>query len=156
VWLSARFAWVKFNDGKDCRMVKESNLGIKEYLWIKEMANPQHVSFSKWPDVYLPWRRAYLLLCVNVIDGKSCFFFLTSHATKGIGLHNYIVKMGVCDHPNANIKIFKSRLMWLTNHGWNHNGETNYITHDVNFTQDLCIIGLECQGAKGFIGEKRW
>ena len=41
---------------------------------------------------------------LNINSGNQCDY-LTSTATKSRGLHEYLVKQGGKNHPNANIKF---------------------------------------------------
>ena len=71
---------------------------------------------------------------------------LTSHATKGIGLHNYIVEQGGAEHPNAKLKFKQGDVITSTIE--TANGETIIVTHDCNLPRPYSL-GFRVQGANG-------
>ena len=64
-------------------------------------------------------------------------------ATKGVGLHNYIVRVGGPDHPNAKLKFAQGDV--ITSMIETTKGETIIVTHDCNSTLPLV---LEYKAAK--------
>ena len=71
---------------------------------------------------------------------------LTSNATKSIGLHNYIVKHGGKEHPNAKLKFKQGDVINTTIE--TASGETIIVTHDCNLPRPYSL-GFRVQGANG-------
>lgn len=80
------------------------------------------------------------------INRGNRFVSLTSHATKSRGLHDYIVKEGGIDHPNAKLKWKLGDVVTTTID--TANGETIIITHDTNLPRPYSL-GFRVQGTKG-------
>jgi hypothetical protein len=81
----------------------------------------------------------------NVNRGNR-FLSLTSHATKAIGLHNYIVEVGGAAHPNAKVKFKQGDVITSTIE--TASGETIIVTHDCNLPRPYSL-GFRVQGASG-------
>ena len=71
---------------------------------------------------------------------------LTSTSTKSRGLHNYIVKKGGNEHPNAKLKFRLGDV--VTTVISCANGETIVLTHDTNLPRPYSL-GFRVQGTKG-------
>lgn len=80
------------------------------------------------------------------INRGNRFISLTSHATKSRGLHNYIVKEGGPDNPNAKLKWKLGDVVTTTIN--TANGETIIVTHDTNLPRPYSL-GFRVQGTKG-------
>ena len=132
---------VKFNDGKTAygKGVEFGDKGISESKW-----RTQH-SLLRNADVY-PTHGVGPIATMCDINRGNRFMSLTSHATKSIGLHNYIVENGGKDHPNAKLKFKQGDVITTTVE--TSNGETIIITHDVNLPRPYSL-GFRVQGANG-------
>ena len=80
------------------------------------------------------------------INRGNRFVSLTSHATKSRGLHDYIVKEGGADNPNAKLKWKLGDVVTTTIN--TANGETIIVTHDTNLPRPYSL-GFRVQGTKG-------
>jgi len=133
--------FVKLNDGKSAygKGVEFGEKGISESAW-----RTQH-SLLRNADVYPTHGVGPMATMCNVNRGNR-FMSLTSHATKGIGIHNYIVKHGGEDHPNAKLKFKQGDVITTTIE--TANGETIIVTHDCNLPRPYSL-GFRVQGANG-------
>ena len=132
---------VKFNDGKTAygKGVEFGEKGISESKW-----RTNH-SVKRNADVYPTHGLGPIAVMADVNRGNR-FVSMTSHASKGIGLHNYIVKEGGKDHANANVKFKQGDVITSTID--TANGETIIITHDCNLPRPYSL-GFRAQGANG-------
>ncbi|QLG44679.1 Gfo/Idh/MocA family protein [Costertonia aggregata] len=133
--------FVKFNDGKTAygKGAEFGEKGISESKWRTEH------SVKRNADVYPTHGLGPVAVMANVNRGNR-FVSMTSHATKAIGLHNYIVDVGGENHPNAKIKFKQGDVITSTiNTAY---GETIIITHDCNLPRPYSL-GFRVQGAKG-------
>ena len=132
---------VKFNDGiwPGGKGVEFGAKGISEARW-----RTQH-SLLRNADVY-PTHGLGPIAAMTDINRGNRFMSLTSHATKSIGLHNYIVENGGVDHPNAKLKFKQGDVITTTID--TSNGETIIITHDCNLPRPYSL-GFRVQGANG-------
>lgn len=80
------------------------------------------------------------------INRGNRFMSLTSHATKSRGLHNYIVKEGGPDNPNAKLRWKLGDIVTTTIE--TAAGETIIVTHDTNLPRPYSL-GFRVQGTKG-------
>jgi predicted dehydrogenase len=133
--------FVKFNDGKTPygKGVEFGEKGISESKW-----RTQH-SLLRNADVY-PTHGVGPIATMTDINRGNRFLSLTSHASKGIGLHNYIVENGGEDHPNAKLKFKQGDVITSTID--TANGETIIVTHDCNLPRPYSL-GFRVQGANG-------
>jgi predicted dehydrogenase len=133
--------FVKLNDGKSAygKGVEFGDKGISESKW-----RTQH-SVSRNADVY-PTHGVGPIAAMCDINRGNRFSSITSNATKSIGLHNYIVKNGGKDHPNAKIKFKQGDV--ITSMIETTNGETIIVTHDCNLPRPYSL-GFRVQGANG-------
>lgn len=132
---------VKFNDGKRYYGggVEFGEKAISEARW-----RTQH-SVDRNGDLYPTHGLGPVAEMLNINRGNR-FLYLTAMATKSMGLHNYIVKNGGEDHPNAKVK-FKLGDVVTTNIKC-VNGETITITHDTNGPRPYSL-GFRVQGTNG-------
>lgn len=132
---------VKFNDGKTAygKGVEFGEKGISESKW-----RTQH-SLLRNADVY-PTHGAGPIAAMCDINRGNRFMSISSNASKGIGLHNYIVKNGGKDHPNAKLKFKQGDVITSTIE--TANGETILVTHDCNLPRPYSL-GFRVQGANG-------
>jgi len=132
---------VKFNDGKTAYGVgaEFGEKGISEAKW-----RTAH-SVKRNADVYPTHGLGPIAVMSNINRGNR-FVSLTSHATKAIGLNNYIVEVGGENHPNAKVKFKQGDVITTTVD--TANGETIIITHDVNLPRPYSL-GFRVQGANG-------
>ncbi|WP_282112694.1 Gfo/Idh/MocA family protein [Maribacter stanieri] len=132
---------VKFNDGKTAygKGVEFDEKGISESKW-----RTNH-SVKRNADVYPTHGLGPIAVMADVNRGNR-FVSMTSHASKGIGLHNYIVKEGGEQHPNAKVKFKQGDVITSTID--TANGETIIITHDCNLPRPYSL-GFRAQGANG-------
>jgi len=132
---------VKFNDGKTAygKGVEFGEKGISEARW-----RTAH-SVKRNADVYPTHGLGPIAVMADINRGNR-FISMTSHATKGIGLHNYIVAVGGEDHPNAKVKFKQGDVITSTID--TANGETIIITHDCNLPRPYSL-GFRVQGANG-------
>lgn len=132
---------VKFNDGKTAYGVgaEFGENGISESVW-----RTQH-SVLRNADIY-PTHGVGPIAAMCDINRGNRFMSLTSHATKAVGLHNYIVKTGGENHPNAKVKFKLGDVITSTIE--TTNGETIIVTHDTNSPRPYSL-GFRVQGANG-------
>lgn len=133
--------FVKLNDGKTAygKGVEFGEKGISESKW-----RTQH-SVTRNADVYPTHGVGPMATMCNINRGNR-FSSITSNATKGIGLHNYIVKNGGKEHPNAKVKFKQGDVITSTIE--TTMGETIIVTHDCNLPRPYSL-GFRVQGANG-------
>lgn len=132
---------VKFNNGKQPYGggVEFGEKGLSEAKW-----RTQH-SVTRNADVY-PTHGLGPIAAMADINRGNRFMSLTSHATKGIGLHNHIVKQGGAEHPNAKIRFKQGDVITTTIQTARE--ETIIVTHDCNLPRPYSL-GFRVQGANG-------
>lgn len=132
---------VKFNDGKTAygKGAEFGAKGISEAAWRTEH------SVKRNGDVYPTHGLGPIAMMADINRGNR-FVSMTSHATKAIGLHNYVVAVGGEDHPNASVKFKQGDVITSTIE--TSNGETIIITHDCNLPRPYSL-GFRVQGANG-------
>ncbi|PSR53196.1 glycosyl hydrolase [Adhaeribacter arboris] len=132
---------IKFNDGK-----QPAGVGVE--------FGPKAFSEAKWRtqhsvdrngDLYPTHGLGPVAEMININRGNQ-FLYLTSMATKSLGLHKYIVDNGGENHPNAKVKfklgdIVQTMIKCA-------NGETILITHDTNLPRPYSL-GFRVQGTNG-------
>lgn len=133
--------FVKLNDGKSAygKGVEFGEKGISESKW-----RTQH-SVARNADDYPTHGVGPIATMCNINRGNR-FSSITSNATKSIGLHNYIVKNGGVNHPNAHIKFKQGDV--ITSMIETTMGETIIVTHDCNLPRPYSL-GFRVQGANG-------
>jgi len=82
---------------------------------------------------------------ININKGNR-FVSLTSYGTKSRGLHEYVVKKGGKDHPNAQLQFKLGDV--VTTMIKCANGETVLLQHDTNLPRPYSL-GFRVQGTKG-------
>jgi predicted dehydrogenase len=133
--------FVKLNDGKTAygKGVEFGDKGISESAW-----RTQH-SLLRNADVYPTHGVGPIAIMCDINRGNR-FLSITSNASKGIGLHDYIVKNGGADHPNAKLKFKQGDVITSTIE--TANGETIIVTHDCNLPRPYSL-GFRVQGLNG-------
>ena len=133
--------FVKLNDGKSAygKGVEFGEKGISESAW-----RTQH-SLLRNADVYPTHGVGPMATMCNINRGNR-FLSLTSNATKAVGLHDYIIKNGGADHPNAKLKFKQGDVITTTIE--TANGETIIVTHDCNLPRPYSL-GFRVQGSNG-------
>ena len=131
---------VKFNNGEVYGNGAEfGEKAVSEAKW-----RTQH-SLLRNADVYPTHGIGPVAAMVDINRGNR-FTSLTSNATKGIGLHNYVEKHGGKNHPNAKLKFKQGDV--ITSVIETANGETIIVTHDCNLPRPYSL-GFRVQGANG-------
>lgn len=133
--------FVKLNDGVTPygRGAEFGEKGISESKW-----RTQH-SLLRNGDVYPTHGLGPVATMCNINRGNR-FVSMTSHATKAVGLHKYIVDVGGADHPNAKLKWKQGDIITSTIE--TANGETIIVTHDCNSPRPYSL-GFRVQGSEG-------
>lgn len=133
--------FVKFNDGKSAygKGVEFGEKGISESAW-----RTQH-SLLRNADVY-PTHGLGPIAIMSDINRGNRLVSISSMASKGVGLHNYIVKHGGKEHPNAKLKFKQGDI--ITSMIETANGETIIVTHDCNSPRPYSL-GFRVQGSEG-------
>ena len=133
--------FVKLNDGKTAygKGVEFGEKGISESSW-----RTQH-SLLRNADVYPTHGVGPIATMCNINRGNR-FMSITSNASKAVGIHNYIVKNGGEDHPNAKLKFKQGDVITSTIE--TANGETIIVTHDCNSPRPYSL-GFRVQGSEG-------
>jgi predicted dehydrogenase len=132
---------VKFNDGKPPydHGVEFGPKAFSEARW-----RTNH-SVHRNGDLYPTHGVGPLAMMVDINRGNR-FMSLSSFATKTRGLHNYIVKNGGEDHPNAKVRFRLGDI--VTTHIHCANGETILLQHDTNNPRPYSL-GFRVQGTGG-------
>jgi predicted dehydrogenase len=132
---------VKFNNGKQPYGggVLFGNEALSEAKW-----RTLH-SLKRNADLYPTHGIGPVAVYSNINRGNR-FVTITSHATKSRGLHNYIVKHG--DENNPNAKLYWKLGDIVTSTITTSNGETIIVTHDTNSPRPYSL-GFRVQGTNG-------
>ena len=132
---------VKFNDGKGAYGggVEFGEKGFSEARW-----RTQH-SVDKNADLY-PTHGLGPISPMLKINRGNRMLHLTSTATQSRGLHEYIVKNGGEDHPNAKINFKLGDV--VTTVIKCVNGQTIMLSHDTNSPRPYSL-NFRVQGTKG-------
>jgi Oxidoreductase family, NAD-binding Rossmann fold len=132
---------VKFNDGKSAygKGVEFGAKGFSESKW-----RTQH-SIDRNGDVYPTHGLGPVAEMLDINRGNR-FLYLTSIASKSRGLHDYIVKNGGKDHPNAKVNFKLGDV--VTTLIKCANGETIMISHDTNLPRPYSL-NFRVQGTEG-------
>lgn len=132
---------VKFNDGITPydSGVEFGEKGFSEAKW-----RTTH-SVHRNADLYPTHGVGPIAMMVDINRGNK-FESLCSFSTKARGLHNYIVKKGGADHPNAKA-LFKLGDV-VTTMIKCANGETIFLQHDTNLPRPYSL-GFRVQGTNG-------
>jgi predicted dehydrogenase len=132
---------VKFNDG------------LQPYGGGEEFGE-KATSEARWRTLHSLKRNADLypthgvgpIAAYTDINRGNLFVSLSSFATKSRGLHNYIVRNGGEDHPNADLKWKLGDIVTTTIKTANE--ETILVTHDTSLPRPYSL-GFRVQGTKG-------
>lgn len=132
---------VKFNNGTDPygHGVEFGPKAFSEARWRTEH------SVHRNGDLYPTHGVGPLAHYININRGNR-FLTLNSFATKSRGLHNYIVKNGGENHPNAKVRFKLGDI--VTTHISCANGETVLLQHDTNLPRPYSL-GFRVQGTEG-------
>ncbi len=132
---------VKFNDGKTAYGggVEFGEKGFSEAQW-----RTQH-SVNRNGDLYPTHGIGPLAMMLNINRGNR-FTQLVSYSTKARGLHDYIVKKGGENHPNAKVNFKLGDV--VTTMIRTVNDETILLQHDTNLPRPYSI-GFRVQGTNG-------
>ena len=132
---------VKFNDGKGAYGggVEFGEKGFSEASW-----RTQH-SVDKNADLY-PTHGLGPISPMLKINRGNRMLHLTSTATQSRGLHEYIIKNGGEDHPNAKINFKLGDV--VTTVIKCANGQTIMLSHDTNSPRPYSL-NFRVQGTKG-------
>ncbi len=132
---------VKFNNGVDPydSGVEFGEKGFSEAKW-----RTNH-SVHRNGDLYPTHGIGPVAEYININYGNR-FTSLTSYASKSRGLHNYIVRKGGPDHPNAKVEFQLGDV--VTTMIKCANGETVLLQHDTNLPRPYSL-GFRVQGTKG-------
>ena len=132
---------VKFNDGKQpygCG-VEFGEKGYSESKW-----RTQH-AVDRNGDLYPTHGLGPVSTMLDINRGNR-MLHLTSTATQSRGLHNYIVKLGGKDHPNAKVEFKLGDI--VTTVIKCANGQTIILSHDTNSPRPYSL-NFRVQGTKG-------
>jgi predicted dehydrogenase len=134
---------VKFNDGVTPYNsgVEFGEKGFSEAKW-----RTKH-SVARNGELYPTHGIGPAAMYININRGNR-FMYLTSMASKAVGLHNYVVNhpKGGPNHPNAQVKFNLGDVV-ITQIKC-ANGETVMLTHDTNLPRPYSL-GFRVQGSKG-------
>lgn len=132
---------IKFNDGKSDPGVgaEFGEKGFSEAQW-----RTQH-SVHRNGDLYPTHGIGPVAMMANINRGNR-FTELVSYSSKARGLHDYVVKTGGENHPNANIGFKLGDV--VTTMIKCANEETILLQHDTNLPRPYSL-GFRVQGTKG-------
>jgi len=132
---------IKFNDGKTSPGVgaEFGEKGFSEAQW-----RTQH-SVNRNGDLYPTHGIGPIAMILNINRGNR-FTELVSYSTKSRGLHDYVVKIGGENHPNAKVNFKLGDV--VTTMIRTANDETILLQHDTNLPRPYSL-GFRVQGTKG-------
>lgn len=132
---------IKFNDGKseDGGGAEFGEKGFSEAKWRTVHA------VNRNGDLYPTHGIGPVGMMVNINRGNR-LTELVSFASKGLGLHEYVVKTGGQNHPNAKVNFKLGDV--VTTMIRCANGETILLQHDTNLPRPYSL-GFRVQGTKG-------
>lgn len=132
---------VKFNDGINPygHGVEFGEKGFSEAKWRTEH------SVRRNGDLYPTHGIGPVAHYININRGNR-FLTLNSFSSKARGLHNYVVKKGGENHPNAKVNFKLGDV--VTTHINCANGETILLEHDTNLPRPYSL-GFRVQGTGG-------
>lgn len=131
---------IKFNNGKDGGPGAEfGDKGFSEAQW------RTHHSVHRNGDLYPTHGVGPVAMMVDINRGNR-FTQLVSYASKARGLHEYVVKTGGENHPNAKVEFKLGDIVTtMINCA---NGETVLLQHDTNLPRPYSL-GFRVQGTHG-------
>ena len=132
---------VKFNDGKHVHGfgVEDGAKGLSEARWRTEHA------IHRNGDLYPTHGIGPIANCININRGNR-FKSICSFASKTRGLHDYVVKLGGENHPNAKVNFKLGDIVTTSINCMN--GETILLQHDTNLPRPYSL-GFRVQGTEG-------
>jgi predicted dehydrogenase len=132
---------VKFNDGKQPYGggVEFGEKGFSEARW-----RTQH-AVNRNGDLYPTHGLGPVAQMSNINRGNQ-FLYLSSFATQSRGLHEYIVKKGGQEHPNAQVQFKLGDV--VTTLIKCANGQTIQLSHDTNLPRPYSL-NFRVQGTQG-------
>ncbi len=132
---------IKFNDGKseEGGGAEFGEKGFSEAKWRTVHA------VNRNGDLYPTHGIGPVGMMVNINRGNR-LTELVSFASKGLGLHEYVVKTGGQNHPNAKVNFKLGDV--VTTMIRCANGETILLQHDTNLPRPYSL-GFRVQGTKG-------
>jgi predicted dehydrogenase len=132
---------VKFNDGKP-----PYNHGVDfgEKAFSEARWRTNH-SVHRNGDLYPTHGVGPIAIMADINRGNR-IMSISSFATKTRGLHNYIVRNGGADHPNASVRFRLGDIVTTQIHCTN--GETLFLQHDTNNPRPYSL-GFRVQGTNG-------
>lgn len=131
---------IKLNDGKSNNVGAEfGEKGFSEAKW-----RTNH-SVHRNGDLYPTHGIGPVANYININRGNR-FVSLCSYSSKTRGLHNYIVKVGGENHPNAKVNFKLGDVVTTMIHC--NNGETILLQHDTNLPRPYSL-GFRVQGTEG-------
>jgi predicted dehydrogenase len=135
---------VKFNGGAnaDNNPVPGAEFGDKAFSEAHWRTNH---SLHRNGDLYPTHGVGPVAMMVDINRGNR-FMSLSSFSTKTRGLHNYIVKEGGENHPNAKVRFKLGDIVTTQIHCTN--GETILLQHDTNNPRPYSL-GFRVQGTNG-------
>lgn len=134
---------VKFNSGDPDKLINDGvEFGPK--AWSEARWRTEH-SVERNGELYPSHGIGPCAMVANIHRGNR-FTYLSSFASKARGLHDYIVKKGGADHPNAKIKFKLGDL--VTTQIECENGETILLQHDTSLPRPYSL-GFRVQGTDG-------
>lgn len=132
---------VKFNDGKTAY---NSGAEFGEKAFSEARWRTNH-SVHRNGDLYPTHGVGPIAMMIDINRGNR-FQSLCSFSSKSRGLHEYIVKKGGADHPNANVKFSLGDV--VTTNIKCTGGETILLQHDTSLPRPYSL-GFRVQGTKG-------
>jgi predicted dehydrogenase len=134
---------VKFNNGDPAKPygsgVEFGPKGFSEARW-----RTGH-SVQRNGELYPSHGIGPCAMYTNINRGNR-FTRINSFATKARGLHEYVVKQGGADHPNAKVKFSLGDIVTTTLS--TENGETILLQHDTSLPRPYSL-GFRVQGTNG-------
>ena len=134
---------VKFNSG-DPAQPYDSGAEFGEKGWSEARWRTAH-SVKRNGDLYPSHGIGPLAMATNIHRGNR-FTHINAFATKARGLHEYLVKKGGPDHPNAKVTFQLGDVVTTTLAC--ANGETILLQHDTSLPRPYSL-GFRVQGTKG-------
>jgi predicted dehydrogenase len=131
---------VKFNDGTG----HGSGAEFGEKAFSEARWRTGH-SVHRNGDLYPTHGVGPVAMMIDINRGNR-FLSLCSFASKSRGLHNYIVKKGGADHPNAKVRFSLGDV--VTTNIKCANGETILLQHDTSLPRPYSL-GFRVQGTNG-------
>src|SRR5450830_1221668 len=134
---------VKFNNGDPARPF-DGGAGFGPGAFSEARWRTAH-SVERNGELYPSHGIGPCAMYANINRGNR-FTRINSFATKATGLHDYVVKQGGADHPNARVKFRLGDVVTTTLAC--ANGETILLQHDTSLPRPYSL-GFRVQGAHG-------